>query len=68
MRDIYRELELGEFADVEPALRQHAMKARDYRTNKYALPAAVSDRVRGRWAPYFQRYGYDGYGAESVPA
>ena len=70
MRAIYEQLGLGDFCDVEPALKAHAMKTRDYRTNKYALPAEAADRVRGRWAPYFQRYGYNGHGhsAESVPA
>lgn len=68
MRDIYRELSLGNFAPVEPLLMRHAMKTRDYRTNKYSLPAVVADRVRGRWAPYFQRYGYNGHEAASASA
>ena len=68
MRRIYEELRLGDFSVVEPALQAHAMKTRDYRTNKYSLPQDVADRVRGRWAPYFQRYGYNGDAAESVPA
>jgi hypothetical protein len=60
MRQVYQSLNLGDFADVEPALMQHTMKTRHYKTNRYQLPADVADRVRGRWAPYFQRYGYDG--------
>ena len=68
MRTIYEQLRLGGFELVEPALQSHAKKSRDYRTNKYSLPADVADRVRGRWAPYFQRYGYNGHEAESVPA
>jgi len=59
MRAIYRELGLGDFAAVEPGLLRYKMKTRDYRTNKYLLPPEVAERVRGRWAPYFQRYGYD---------
>jgi hypothetical protein len=58
MRRVYQELNLREFAEVEPALRQHTMKSRGYKTNKYQLPPDVADRIRGRWAPYFQRYGY----------
>jgi hypothetical protein len=68
MRRIYRELGLGDFGEVEPALMRHAMKSRSYRTNQYRLPPEVADKVRGRWAPYFQRYGYDSQAAESVPA
>jgi omega-hydroxy-beta-dihydromenaquinone-9 sulfotransferase len=68
MREIYRELDLGDFAVVEPLLLRHAMKTRDYRTNQYSLPPEVADRVRGRWAPYFQRYGYNGHEAASASA
>jgi omega-hydroxy-beta-dihydromenaquinone-9 sulfotransferase len=68
MREIYRDLDLGDFAVVEPLLLRHAMKTRDYRTNQYSLPPEVADRVRGRWAPYFQRYGYNGHEAASASA
>jgi hypothetical protein len=61
MRQVYQQLGLGEFAQVEPELNRYAMKARDYKPNKYQLPADVAERVRGRWAPYFQRYGYNGH-------
>lgn len=60
MRQIYQSLNLGDFALVEPALLKYAMTTSSYKTNKYQLPDDVADRVRGRWAPYFQRYGYDG--------
>jgi omega-hydroxy-beta-dihydromenaquinone-9 sulfotransferase len=59
MRSIYEQLNLGDFAEVEPALSQQSTKSRDYRTNKYSLPPEIADKVRGRWAPYFQRYGYN---------
>ena len=68
MRDVYRQLDLGEFSRVESAIAEYELKARNYRTNDYALPADVADRVRRRWAPYFQRYGYSGHGLESVSA
>jgi hypothetical protein len=59
MREIYQQLDLGDFATVEPEVMRYTMKSRDYQTNKYVLPPEVADRVRGRWAPYFQRYGYN---------
>jgi hypothetical protein len=68
MRTIYRSLQLGDFAAVEPALQGHTIKARDYRTNRYTLPPEVADKVRGRWAPYFQRYGYNGHDIQSASA
>jgi omega-hydroxy-beta-dihydromenaquinone-9 sulfotransferase len=68
MRSVYQRLDLGNFADVEPALLRYKMKTRGYRPNKYVLPPDVADRVRGRWAPYFQRYGYNGHEAASASA
>jgi hypothetical protein len=58
MRAIYDKLDLGDFGEVEPGLLRYAIKTRDYRTNKYALPPDVAERVRSRWAAYFERYGY----------
>lgn len=58
MRRIYGQLELGDFAPVERAVSDYATHIRDYRPNQYDLPREVADRVRRRWAPYFQRYGY----------
>ncbi len=68
MRDVYQRLHLGSFVEIEPILSRHAMKTRNYKTNKYQLPPDVADRVRGRWAPYFQRYGYDTPDAASASA
>jgi hypothetical protein len=59
MRKLYEQLELGDFAQAEPALIERTKKTQGYRPNKYNLPADVADRVRGRWSPYFQRYGYN---------
>ena len=68
LRQIYQRLGLGDFAQVEPELLRYAMKTRDYKTNKYQLPPDVAERVRGRWAPYFQRYGYDSHESTSASA
>jgi hypothetical protein len=68
MREIYRGLDLGGFAGIEASLMRHAMKTRGYRTNQYSLPPEVADKVRGRWAPYFQRYGYNGHDVQSASA
>lgn len=68
MRQVYQRLNLGDFAAVEPALHCNAKESRDYKTNKYSLPPDVADRVRGRWAPYFQRYGYNGHESASASA
>ncbi|HVT28772.1 MAG TPA: sulfotransferase, partial [Lacipirellulaceae bacterium] len=66
MRSVYQRLDLGNFANVEPALLRYRMKTRDYRTNQYVLPPEVAERVRGRWGPYLQRYGYNAAPAPSA--
>jgi omega-hydroxy-beta-dihydromenaquinone-9 sulfotransferase len=68
MREVYRQLDLGDFTHMEGPIAEYELRARNYRTNEYAMPADVSDRVRRRWAPYFQRYGYIGGDLESVSA
>ena len=60
MRSVYERLQLGDFAPVEQGILERTRETRDYQPNKYTLPPEVADRVRGRWAPYFQRYGYNG--------
>jgi hypothetical protein len=68
IRSIYEQLDLGDFSRVEQRLLERTQKTRDYRPNKYVLPPEVADRVRGRWGPYFQRYGYDTKEATSASA
>lgn len=68
MREVYRQLDLGDFSRVEGSIAEYELKARNYRTNEYMMPADVADRVRRRWAPYFQRYGYSGGDLESASA
>jgi hypothetical protein len=60
MRSVYEKLDCGSFDEVEQSMLELTQKTRGYRPNKYTLPPEVADRVRGRWAPYFQRYGYNG--------
>lgn len=63
LRRIYSQLELGDFARVEPAVTSHLAEVKNYRTNRFVLDEPTCDRVRGRWAGYFERYGYDGKAA-----
>lgn len=65
---VYRELDLGDFAQAEPAVRAFTFKKRDYRRNDYELPGDVAERIRRRWAPYFDRYGYNERAIESASA
>ncbi|MFO0846246.1 MAG: sulfotransferase [Gemmataceae bacterium] len=58
VRAMYRGLGLGDFAPVEPRLREYVSGARDYRTNKFQLPQRLRDAIGQRWAGYIDRYGY----------
>lgn len=58
MRRVYDELDLGDYARVEPSIAAYAAEHGDYRPNRYELPPATAERVRRQWAPYFERYGY----------
>ena len=64
MRQVYSQLGLDNFAQVQPAIARYATEHRHYRPNRYSLSPAVAERVRRHWAPYFERYGYH-HAAES---
>jgi hypothetical protein len=58
MRRIYEQLALGDFTPVEPAIRDYTRQKRDYQPNRHVIPPETAEKVRHRWAPYFERYGY----------
>jgi hypothetical protein len=58
MRRVYEQLNLGGFEGVRTAIANYAAAHRDHRAGRYNLPPATIERVRGRWAPFFERYGY----------
>jgi hypothetical protein len=59
LRQIYQQLELGDFASIEPAVAGHLAEVKNYRTNHYNLTEETLDRVLNRWSAYITRYGYD---------
>jgi omega-hydroxy-beta-dihydromenaquinone-9 sulfotransferase len=58
MRLIYEQLELGDFAAVEPAIRQYFAGKKDYKTNRYQITPAIRAEITRRWGKYFKDYGY----------
>lgn len=58
MQTVYDKLDLGPFTRVEPGIDEYLQETRNYRTNRYELPPETERKVRQRWAPYFERYGY----------
>jgi hypothetical protein len=68
MRRIYDQLELGDFGNIQAAMEDYVPKIREYQPNRFTLPPEVAERVRRRWAPYFQRYGYRDHSADAASA
>ncbi|HMO86686.1 MAG TPA: sulfotransferase [Lacipirellulaceae bacterium] len=56
---LYAALQLGDFEPARPAVAQYAERSRRYKTNDYDLDGATRREIAARWAPYFQRHGYD---------
>jgi omega-hydroxy-beta-dihydromenaquinone-9 sulfotransferase len=55
---IYEHLELGDFAQVLPKLKQYVANTADYKTNRYELPPELRDMITQRWGHVIRRYGY----------
>lgn len=58
LKDIYQQLQLGNFEHVRPTLEQHVDAQKGYQTNRYELDADLRNELRTRWASYFEKYGY----------
>jgi hypothetical protein len=60
LAEVYRKLDLGDFAAMRPALEASLKNQQAYRTNQYDLPPDMVQRIAARWGTYAQRYGYNG--------
>ena len=58
MRRIYRELDLGDFENIRPAVEEYLEKQRDYRVNRHTLDPEIEKAIAVRWANYCAQYGY----------
>ena len=58
VQEIYEDLQLGEFAMVEPALRERRKNHRDYQPNQHQMDDQVMAEVAAAWPEYAERYGY----------
>jgi omega-hydroxy-beta-dihydromenaquinone-9 sulfotransferase len=68
MRQVYEQLDLGEFERARPAIAEYAATHRDHPVSSYSLPPATAERLRRHLAPYFERYGYAEPAMDSVSA
>ena len=58
LRNLYQQLDLGDFSVVEPHLRQRLEHHREYQPNTHASDPELEREILERWSDYAQRYGY----------
>lgn len=57
-RLIYEQLELGEFNQVEAEIESYLAEHSQYQPNRYEPSLELTNRIYGRWQPYYEKYGY----------
>jgi hypothetical protein len=59
IQHIYDRLNLGDFADVAPAVQRYLASVQDYRKNRHEeLPAGLRERIAKAWQRCFDEWGY----------
>ena len=59
LRKIYKELELPDFAKVEPAFRAYIKSVAGYRKNTYAVDEKAIAKINQHWQFAFNEWNYD---------
>jgi hypothetical protein len=68
MRLIYEQLQLGDFAAVEPAIKNYFVHRKDYKTNRFQITPETRAKVTHRWGKYLKDYGYAAEEATGGPS
>ena len=58
MKDIYQQLDLGDFTRAEPGMDEYLAVQKDYKPNVFDLPDELHAKILKRWAGYIKRFGY----------
>jgi hypothetical protein len=58
MRRVYKELELGDFDAVRPAIENYFAGKKDYKTNRYQMTPELHAEITRRWTTFIEQYGY----------
>ncbi|MCO6457223.1 MAG: sulfotransferase [Pirellulaceae bacterium] len=59
VEDIYRRLDLGDFAPARPAMQQYLASITGYKRNVHRVPDQLKAKILARCLAYRQRYGYE---------
>jgi hypothetical protein len=54
----YRELDLGDFSNLQQALGKEIESIKHFRVNSYPSDERIAKMVRSRWQAFIERYGY----------
>ena len=54
----YRELDLGDFSNLQQALGKEIESIKHFRVNSYPADERIAKMVRSRWQAFIERYGY----------
>ena len=58
MKNIYEQLDLGDFSRAEPGMDEYLTGQGDYKPNVFNLPEGLRTKIIKRWAGYINRFGY----------
>ncbi len=59
LEKIYRDLNLGDFGEVKPAVERYLQSIQGYQKNRHAkLDPATRERIAKRWSRTFKNWGY----------
>lgn len=58
VRSLYERLELGDFSEVEPELKERLAKHGEYQVNRHPANEELRSQVLDMWSDYAERYGY----------
>ena len=60
LRQLYSQLELGDFERVLPAVQKYLAEHAGYQTNRYKpLDPRLQEQITQRWGEIIRRYGYE---------
>ena len=59
LKQIYQQLELGDFNKIWPVFEKEIKTYDNYKTNTYRLSERLENRVKKEWAFAYEAFGYE---------
>jgi hypothetical protein len=58
LRDIYKRLDIGDFASAEAPMQAYLDTQKEHRVSEYEMPLELKRKIVDRLGPYIDRFGY----------